>query len=392
MSSKNNHSDIEKMIDALKDPALNASRYLLQKPQRTNFPHLYKKLRLYKEALLHINEHEYAPDVNKQWQRFNAKISARKIRMQYLKYAAIFLLLLTSTYFLWTELENVNISGKGKSISMGTPKALLINESGQQFRLEDDAKDKVIIHDDKFEVSKEQNAIRYNINKEGAAPEETELRYHTIIVPRFGEWKLELPDGTKVWINADSRLKYPIQFSNQKREVFLTGEAYFEVSKDSLNPFIVNTEKVNTRVLGTSFNVSAYPEEDLNITLVEGKVLLKNKLDHSSCMLEPSDNAELKLDGTKLTLSKVDVRKYMSWRDGYYYFEREELDDILTKLQKWYDFEVFYENPNAKYYEFRMRADRNLEFEKIVKRLEETGRIKIEVIENSIVISDVKRN
>ena len=80
----------------------------------------------------------------------------------------------------------------------------------------------------------------------------------------------------------------------------------------------------------------------------------------------------------------------MSWRDGYYYFEREKLDDILTKLQKWYDFQVFYENPKAKYYEFRMRADRNLEFEKIVKRLEKTGRIKIDVVENSIVISDVK--
>jgi hypothetical protein len=237
-------------------------------------------------------------------------------------------------------------------------------------------------------VSQGKNTLQYQIKGSSG---KKELEYHTIVVPKFGEWMLILPDGSKVWLNSGSSLKYPVTFPDHERKVFLTGEAYFEISQDRDKPFIANTEKIDTKVLGTTFNIRAYPNENLSITLAEGSISLLNKITNSTTKLEPNDNATLMVSGSEIMLNKVDAGKHIAWKSGFYYFEREKLTDILSKLQMWYDFQVVYKDPVTENFEFKMRADRNLGFGQIVKRLEDTGRIKVKIIENTIYIYDVER-
>lgn len=117
------------------------------------------------------------------------------------------------------------------------------------------------------------NRVKYS-GKDSLAGQSTEVKYNTLIVPRGGEFSLELADGTRVWLNAESRLRYPVAFTGKERKVEMEGEVYFEVAKNKEKPFIVTVNGVDIRVLGTSFNVSAYQEEVV-ATLVEGKVQLK---------------------------------------------------------------------------------------------------------------------
>jgi hypothetical protein len=393
MTKNYNHQQIKKIIQVLKEPEKRASEYLIENLENKDLYDLYNELRLYKEALLVI-EQKAKPNVDYHWKNLEKKITPQNKRFSFLKIAAAVLILVSVSFFLRNEIGLVKESydERANAISIGSPKAILIISDGTRIHLSDAKSTIINTKNTNVIISKEKSTLQYKTKNNIVGKGKVELEYHTIEVPKFGEWKLILPDGSKVWLNAESIFKYPVDFVGNNRKVYLSGEAYFEVASDKNKPFIVNTEKIDTKVLGTEFNISAYPEENLNITLAKGSVSLYNKLSNSNITLQPNDNAELKVNEANINLTKVDIKKYIAWKNGYYYFDREKLSNILKKLQKWYDFQVFYENPMTKYYEFRMRADRNLGFGQIIKRLEETGRVKIKIVENSIVISDVKRN
>jgi len=215
--------------------------------------------------------------------------------------------------------------------------------------------------------------------------------YNTIKVPRFGEYKVVLSDGTSVMLNAESELKYPVKFYGKNRIVELKGEAYFEVAHNSLMPFIVNTSSIDTKVLGTKFNIYAYKNEDLNITLVQGKVALYGGKNIKNRILRPNENAHFSIKNKTLSIKRVDVKEYVSWKDGFFYFNRESLGNILTTLSRWYDFKVVYINDYVKDYEFRIRVSRAQTFDEIIKSLERTNRISLVIKDKVIYISDVKR-
>ncbi|WP_289660565.1 FecR family protein [Flavobacterium panacagri] len=168
---------------------------------------------------------------------------------------------------------------------------------------------------------------------------------NTLIVPVGGIYAVSLSDGTKVWLNSKSSLKYPVEFSGNKRTVTLEGEAYFEVSKDPHSPFTVKTKSGNVTVLGTHFNVSAY-EEDKNFetTLAEGKVkvsdISKSKPAEET-ILQPGQQARVKNEALRVV--EVDPSAYTAWKDGKFYFENENLKNILTKMARWYNFNVKFE-------------------------------------------------
>ncbi|MCR4032041.1 MULTISPECIES: FecR family protein [Flavobacterium] len=163
---------------------------------------------------------------------------------------------------------------------------------------------------------------------------------NSLIVPVGGIYAVNLSDGTKVWLNSKSTLKYPVEFSGNTRNVTLEGEAYFEVSKDPKAPFTVKTKSGNVTVLGTHFNVSAY-EEDKNFetTLAEGKVKVSE--DNQTVVLNPGQQARSKNAG--LSVVDVDPSVYTAWKDGKFYFENENLKNILTKMARWYNFNVKFE-------------------------------------------------
>lgn len=154
--------------------------------------------------------------------------------------------------------------------------------------------------------------------------------------PNGKTYQIVLPDGSRVWLNAASTLKYPSQFTAQAREVELIGEGYFEIVKDPQRPFTVTSGDHQIRVLGTQFNVNAYPDEkELVATLVEGSVDVLNTHSKTSHLLKPGQQARLHQDAIEIT--DVNVSYYTSWKDGRFTFNREKLPVILRQIERWYD-------------------------------------------------------
>ena len=179
-----------------------------------------------------------------------------------------------------------------------------------------------------------------------------ELSYHKIVVPRGGEYTVELNDGTRVRLNADSELRFPVKFVGNERKVFLKGEAYFEVERDTSRPFRVDVHgDAIIEVLGTEFNVNAYPENaEIFATLVLGKVRVADLQTDSTVVLLPNQQAAL--SGAGINVKEVNPEDFISWINGRFYFEKMPLEEILIQLGRWYDLQVFWANEELKSYEF----------------------------------------
>jgi len=389
---KYNHDKIEEVIQVLQAPKEYLYDFLSKYRNNNEMLDLYEELRKYKEAGLKLEEIN-APKVNWEWSKLNAKIQKKQQTFKiWITAASIVLIasistLLTLEYFI----DDTPQLSQKVNIEKGNARAVLITSSGEEFKLEE-GETRIIADQSGVKIQTDSNnVVQYSSEALAMSQPELTNKYNTLKVPRLGEYQIVLSDGTKVWINSESELKYPVQFNQKERVVELSGEAYFDVKSDPNHPFIVKTNGVYTKVLGTEFNVSSYPKEELNVTLVEGSVALQQTHIAETIILKPGENANQKLGEDDITVSKVDVNKFIAWRNGYFYFQRERLEDILLKLERWYDFKVFYQNPGVKDYLFKMRADRDQEFKDIVSRLEQTGRISIEINGNVIVVSDVSR-
>jgi len=174
--------------------------------------------------------------------------------------------------------------------------------------------------------------------------------YITINTPTGSKLKTELPDGTVVWQNSGSTIKYPQNFTKRNRQVLLTGEAYFEVSSDKLHPFFVKTRDLLIEVTGTKFNVNGYEDEEISsVVLEKGKVSVKSLNSSSSqqFILIPGDKFESsRTKGEKLD-HNIDVKKYVSWKDGKLLFRDDSLDEVLKKLGRWYNVEIVVNDPKG---------------------------------------------
>ena len=196
-----------------------------------------------------------------------------------------------------------------------------------------------------------------------------------------------LSDGTIVYLNTSSSLKYPVRFNGAIREVELVGEGYFNVKHDPEHPFIVKANGIAVKVLGTSFNVRAYQEEKIiSTTLVEGAVYVKNR--QSEVILTPSQQAVCTPEGRDIDVQTVNTDYYVGWITGRFIFNNTRLDDILTRLQQWYNFEVFYEKEQLKDLPFSLNIDKQKDFSKILNALERTERIRFSIKGNTVVVKN----
>lgn len=219
----------------------------------------------------------------------------------------------------------------------------------------------------------------------GAEEKNERVEYHTIWVPRGGEYNLQLADGSKVYLNAGSSLRYPVRFAGKRREVVLSGEGYFEVAKDTVRPFVVKAGEIDVRVLGTAFNVNAYPERGtVATTLVEGSVQVNYKAGQQ--VIRPGMQLVYDKQNGKAEVSAVDTEMYTSWKDGYYYFKREPLEHIMEVLARWYDLNVFYRNQDLKRMEFGGRLKRYDDIGYLLKKMEETQDIEFIIKGNTITV------
>ncbi|GAA4167938.1 FecR family protein [Sphingobacterium ginsenosidimutans] len=185
--------------------------------------------------------------------------------------------------------------------------------------------------------------------------------FHTLQTPRTGAYNIVLADGTKVWLNAYSSLKFPSRFDSKERVVELLGEAYFEVAPNKKQPFKVRSREQIIEVLGTHFNISAYESESTVTTLLEGAVKVNRIANNSSVLLKPGQQSTIKEDTKQIQLAHINTEHAVAWKNGYFNFDNETLASILSKIERWYDVEFTYEKtPSQKTYIGAVSRSRNL--------------------------------
>lgn len=205
-------------------------------------------------------------------------------------------------------------------------------------------------------------------------------QYNTLRTPRGGQFQLQLPDGSKVWLNASSSLRYPTAFSNT-RKVELTGEAYFEITPDAGRPFSVSVDGMEVQVLGTAFNVMAYNDEDaIKTTLLQGAVKVNSK------RLYPGQGASLnRQNGQMSVLDDVNTDEVLAWKNGYIQFEGNDIRSVMRLIARWYDVEVVYKGTVAAH--FRGTVPSNVPVSRVLKMLEMTGEVHFEIKGKQIIVS-----
>lgn len=247
----------------------------------------------------------------------------------------------------------------------GGNKAVLILADGRQITL-DTADNGTIARQGNVQVIKlDSGQLAYNhsgAGKGGAAG------YNTLATPKGGQFRITLPDGTKVWLNAASTLRFPNAFAGAERVVQLTGEAYFEVAKNAYMPFRVKVNDMAVQVLGTHFNVMAYPDEPgIRTTLLEGAV----KVQHGAhtMQLVPGQQARLGPSGDFTMQNNVDVEEVVAWKNGYFHFNHESLQGVMRQIGRWYDAEIAYEGEIAPR-QFGGKIERSSSVTEVLKILE----------------------
>lgn len=321
-------------------------------------------------------------DERKGWMALERQIRYSKRRNMVLKIgriAAILLLplvaavLLTDMSSLFKSHAPEEIQHRDADIRPGEKKAVLTLNSGEAIHLHK-ATGKTMIEKDGTTINLDSATLNYQLAQTIPAKEEI---YNRIDVPQGGEYSLTLSDGTKVYMNCMSSMVFPVQFVGDKRVVELNGEAYFEVAK-SQKPFVVKINHIEVEVLGTTFNVSAYPDNDFQTTLVEGAVKI-HAGSNTNCILKPSEQAYIKSGTDNLRKRVVDPSLYTGWVSGKIFFKDERLEDIMNTLSRWYDLSVFYSEPGIKELRFGCNVSRNREITPFLRLLEKTEKVRVEI-------------
>lgn len=266
--------------------------------------------------------------LTRQIRQHHGRTRARRIAWTVAAAAVLALGLFTGIQRQWffsepvLEIENIGPGGKN---------AILTLADGTNIAL--DKVESNLVHQEQALVKVENGEVSYQDVDSSAVNV-----YNSITIPRGGEHRLTLSDGTRIWLNSDSHIRYPMMFSSTERRVYLSGEAYFDVEADLSRPFIVETETQSLEVLGTEFNVTEYQNELHTLTtLVEGSVRITGKTSGDEVTLRPGEQSRLMHDDNTLTVAAVDVTEFTSWRDGLINIQNNTLEQVLAKLSRWYD-------------------------------------------------------
>lgn len=325
-------------------------------------------------------------DVDLKWESFKKRQQQRKrnIRMG-VAVAASICLLITSGLWLWLGTlgeERVVLAEQGRQNNV-----CLVLSTGEMVDISNVGQEEVKL--DKGTKLYEGNRLEYvrpdSLHKK-------ELEFNQLIIPKGTFYHLVLSDGTKVWLNADSKIKYPVSFGQDKREVSLRGEGYFEVAKDSTRPFIVSTDKMDVRVLGTTFDVNTYEDEGKSfVVLVEGLVEVSAGKGESR-IITPGYMAEVNMHDVqaKIQISKCDPEHYIAWKNGNFSFRNASLTEILKRVSRYYDVTVIREQVfEEEYYTGDVSSDVSLE--SLLAVIESSNSVSFKV-ERKIVYVQKKRD
>lgn len=274
-----------------------------------------------------------------------------------------------------TTIEETHlISRYGDDVLPGRDRATITLADGRVIDL-DSAAIGLLAQEQGAAINLDENGIiTYESHDKGLDVETS--AFNTLTTPRGGQYRIVLADGTKVWLNAGSSLIYPATFTGKQRTVKLEGEAYFEVARNDLQPFVVESGDQGIQVLGTQFNVNAYADQQAKVTtLVEGGIVVYNESSDTAIKIEPNQQATN--DGNKFTVLPVDVEDYIAWKDNYFQFSGTELPDAIKQLERWYDLDVDYSTiPEWKIF---ARISRDKKLSEILYMIEETSGNKFKI-------------
>ncbi len=299
--------------------------------------------------------------------------------------ASIILLMLSVLIYSRSYVENPVAAQAEKGpvevedILPGENKAILILDDGSRINL-DDAASGLIASESNTTIRKLPDGQLHYVA--GAPKAGSEIRFNTVATPRGGQFQITLPDGSRVWLNAGSSLRFPTLFTGGERKVELTGEAYFEVAENKAMPFKVLANNSEIRVLGTHFNVMAYDDEkQMNTTLLEGSVQILKGAD--KVLIKPGQSAILNKASEKITVAAADADQAVAWKNGYFIFVDESIESIMRKVSRWYDVEVSYTgNLNNK--DFTGTISRNKNVSELLRMLELTGAVHFKIAQEDL--------
>ena len=304
------------------------------------------------------------------------------------KYAALFILPLGVALILWQGMKNESVEVHRQFSAVSRPggeRAILKLYDGKTIMLDSTMKSSLIAHEANVRIEMDSNhLLRYSSYDSIGITDAN--KNNELIIPKGGEYQVVLADGTKVWLNSASRLIYPQSFMGKERRVVLSGEAFFDVAHDAERPFIVETSRMNVKVLGTRFNVNDYDDnEEVSTTLVNGSVEIFSG-GQQAFRLVPGEQAYGKEN--ELEKREVNVRLYTSWIDGKFLFNNTELEEIAKQISRWYDVEIFFSSENVKKVRFTGAIVKFKPLDDLVRMIESTSQVRFSVKGRTIVISE----
>ena len=306
----------------------------------------------------------------------------RRLSLQWMGYAASVMILVVAGWFVFQTSDNGDTIQEGKRVARitpGTQKAILYLDNGEQVVLADN---NTVIVEDSLSGKIEQVDKTLVYQTESAVKEE---RLNVLEIPNGGEFQVTLADGSRVWLNAGTKLTYPIAFVGKERRVRLDGEGYFEVERDENKPFIVEINGMEVKVLGTSFNLRSFAADNRSTaTLISGKIEVKTS--SQSVELSPNQQADLLVRENKLDVREVDAIAYSAWTKGKFVFRRERLEAILDDVSRWYNVTVFYEQSRVKDILFSGIMERYADISQTLEMLEKTGKVNFIIDQKKIIV------
>lgn len=325
-----------------------------------------------------------APDKERMWRKIyrHANLSERKrLIRRWSAVAAVFIPIVLATVLLLFFDGSKPVGQMVVITKTESHQVRLYLNDGSVVEVQNMNKDSVVIEKGAGIFLDTTNSIVYKALQQ----ESVELVYNTLHVPRCCEYHLVLADGTQVWLNSDSELRFPVDFVGDERRVYLRGEAYFQVAKNAEKPFRVEASEMVVEALGTSFDVNSYRDGELLFaTLVEGSVKVSHRGSGNECVLSPGEQAVC--SAGLLNIVDVNINDVIGWKDGRFVFSNMTLEEISGQLERWYDVQINFQDMQVRKYRFTGVMKRYNRFTQLIELIEETANVRFMVDGKNVLI------
>ncbi len=351
--------------------------------------------KLLTEELRHFNKKDRTPRLNNALETLDPDIKARRksrvVRLKRYLAAACFIVIAGTAFYLLNRATDkrdiantpVNNNSYKNDVAPGTDKATLTLANGSTIELNNSG-NKKIAAENGTAVNQQGAQLVYD-SSPSSSLRQLKFSYHLLSTPRGGQYQLVLPDGSRVWLNAVSSIRFPTAFIGKERNVEITGEAYFEVAHDNTKPFTVSVNGMKVEVLGTQFNINGYEDEgEIKTTLIQGSVKI-NK-DGKTSLLKPGQQASVYKNGNIEVTDHVDLDASLAWKNGIFLFKKNDMETIMRQVARWYDADIVFENKIPGYF-VATGIPRTMPVSKLLQALEMAGGVHFKIEGKKISVS-----